>query len=152
MEVFRLVRAKYGTDLSGKGAALKGARWNSVGVEIIYTAENRSLAMAEVAVHLTLATMPTDFQMVCITIPEKISILELNEKDLPADWQQFPHTVSTQLLGDKFVRNNKYLVFKVPSVITQGDYNYLINPNHKDFSLLSVKSIEKFPFEKRLLK
>jgi len=51
MEVFRLSRAKYADQLSGYGAALKGARWNSRGVEMIYAAENRSLAMAEVLVH-----------------------------------------------------------------------------------------------------
>jgi RES domain-containing protein len=46
MELFRLCREKYIKPLSGKGAAIKGARWNSVGVELIYTASNRSLAMA----------------------------------------------------------------------------------------------------------
>ena len=48
MEAYRLSRTKFADTLSGKGAALKGARWNSIGVEIIYTAGNRSLAMAEV--------------------------------------------------------------------------------------------------------
>ena len=56
MEVYRLTRQKFASRLSGKGAAIKGARWNSPGVEIVYTAVNRSLAMAEVAVHFTLAT------------------------------------------------------------------------------------------------
>ena len=46
MEVFRLTRTKFYTSLSGKGAAEKGARWNSIGLELIYTAANRSLAMA----------------------------------------------------------------------------------------------------------
>ena len=35
MEAFRLSREKFASTLSGKGAAIKGARWNSVGVEII---------------------------------------------------------------------------------------------------------------------
>ena len=67
MEVFRLTREKFSKELSGKGAALKGARWNSIGVELIYTALNRSLAMAEVAVHFTLATLPSDYMMVTIS-------------------------------------------------------------------------------------
>lgn len=53
---YRLARKKYPVELSGRGAALRGARWNSPGTEIIYTARNRALAMAEVAVHLTIAT------------------------------------------------------------------------------------------------
>ena len=44
-----LAREKFAGSLSGKGAAISGARWNSVGIEMIYTAANRSLAMAEVA-------------------------------------------------------------------------------------------------------
>lgn len=52
MQVFRLSRKKYADVLSGQGAAIRGARWNSKGTEVIYTAENRSLAMAEVLIHL----------------------------------------------------------------------------------------------------
>jgi len=53
MEVYRLAQARYAKDLTGKGAAAKGARWNSPGEELLYTAQNRSLAMAEIAVHFT---------------------------------------------------------------------------------------------------
>jgi len=61
MEVYRLTRERFAKGLSGKGSSMMGARWNSVGVELIYTAPNRALAMAEVAVHLTLATMPSEY-------------------------------------------------------------------------------------------
>jgi len=61
MKVYRLSRLRYAGFLSGKGAAIRGARWNSVGTEMIYTAQNRSLAMAEVVVHLTLGTLPDDY-------------------------------------------------------------------------------------------
>jgi len=77
MEAFRLTRAKFANLLSGKGAAIKGARWNSIGVELIYTASNRSLAMAEVAVHFTLATLPADYMMVTINIPDSVSVQEV---------------------------------------------------------------------------
>ena len=53
MKVFRISRGKYATPLSGEGAAKYGARWNPVGIALIYTAQNRALAMAEVAVHHT---------------------------------------------------------------------------------------------------
>ena len=95
MEVYRLSREKFAGTLSGKGAAIKGARWNSVGVEMIYTAANRSLAMAEVAVHFTLATIPGDYVMMSIFIPDDISLKKLNLKDLPANWNTFPHPMTT---------------------------------------------------------
>jgi len=150
MEVFRLSREKYATPLSGKGSAIKGARWNSIGIELIYTANNRSLAMAEVAVHFTLATLPGDYMMMTITIPDNIITKQIQEADLPTDWKEFPHPGSTQKVGDDFVAENKYCVLMVPSVVTQGDFNVLINPNHKDFSRIRITKIEKFPFDKRI--
>lgn len=150
MNVYRLAREKHATPLSGKGAARYGARWNPVGIELIYTAQNRSLAMAEVAVHLTLATLPDDYCMLTIEIPDEIKVKRLSEADLPPDWKEFPHPASTQSIGRDFVTENEYCVLMIPSVVTQGDFNVLINPNHIDFPKISIKSIEKFLFDKRI--
>jgi RES domain-containing protein len=152
MEAYRLSRAKFATTLSGKGAALKGARWNSIGVELIYTANNRSLAMAEVAVHFTLATLPSDYMMISIFIPDDISLLKLNVSNLPIDWNIFPHPSTTQAIGDQFIADNKFCVLQVPSAVTQGDYNLLINPNHTDFKRIKIIGTHKFPFDKRIFK
>jgi len=51
MAVFRLAREKYARDLNGKSAAIFGNRWYSNGVEVLYTAESRALAMTELPVH-----------------------------------------------------------------------------------------------------
>lgn len=152
MEAYRLSREMYALTLSGKGAALKGARWNSIGVELIYTAGNRSLAMAEVAVHFTLATLPADYMMVTIYIPDDITLQKINAADLPSDWNAFPHPVSTQAIGDQFVADNRHCILQIPSSVTQGDYNLLIKPNHPDFARIKLIAIEKFPFNKRIFK
>lgn len=152
MEVFRLSREKFASPLSGIGAAMYGARWNPVGIELIYTAQNRSLAMAEVAVHLTLATLPEDYVMITIHVPDEIQVKELTEADLPIDWRNFPHPSSTQKIGNDFVLENQYCVLKIPSVVTQGDFNILVNPKHKDFAKIAITKIEKFPFDRRIFK
>jgi RES domain-containing protein len=152
MEVYRLSRERFAGTLSGKGAASKGARWNSVGVELIYTAANRSLAMAEVAVHFTLATLPVDYVLITIFIPDDISLQKLSVTDLPVEWNTFPHPASTQAVGDQFVTENKYCVLQIPSAVTQGDYNLLINPNHPGFKKIKIISIEKFPFDRHIFK
>ena len=152
MEAYRLSREKFAATLSGKGAALKGARWNSIGVELIYTAINRSLAMAEVAVHFTLATLPADYMMISIFIPDDISLQKLNVSDLPADWNTFPQPSTTQAIGDQFIADNKFCVLQIPSAVTQGDYNLLINPNHPDFKRIKIIEKDKFPFDKRIFK
>lgn len=152
MEAYRLSREKFAATLSGKGAALKGARWNSIGVELIYSASNRSLAMAEVAVHFTLGTLPSDYMMISIFIPDDISLQKLNVSDLPTDWNIFPHPSTTQAIGDKFIADNKFCVLQIPSAVTQGDYNLLINPNHPDFKRIKIIHMDKFPFDKRIFK
>lgn len=150
MEVFRLSRKKYAGRLSGKGASIKGGRWNSEGVELIYTALNRSLAMAEVAVHFTLATLPADYVMITVFIPDDLSVKKLHPSELPPDWNVFPHVGATQLIGDRFVRENKYGLLQVPSVVTQGDYNILINPHHPDFKKIKKIETVAFPFDERI--
>jgi RES domain-containing protein len=152
MEVFRLARERHANELSGKGAALKGARWNSAGIEVIYTAANRSLAMAEVAVHLTLATIPDDFVMLTIQIPDDVSFLKLSPSDLPLNWNAFPYPSGNQKIGDCFIRENKFCLLQIPSAVTKGDYNMLINPNHKDFVKVKITATEKFPFDKRIFR
>lgn len=150
MEVFRLTRSKYDDPLSGIGAALRGARWNSLGVELLYTASNRSLAMAEVAVHLTLATLPKDFQMVTIEIPDDIRMIQLETCDLSPNWNAFPPVRSSQSIGDNFVREGSGCILRLPSVVTKGDYNVLINPHHPDFKRIRMVAKEPFPFDKRI--
>lgn len=152
MLAYRLSRKKYAEPLSGHGAALKGARWNSVGIELIYTAANRSLAMAEIAVHFTIATLPKDYVMMSIFIPDDISIQKLTIQDLPNDWNIFPHPGSTQSIGDKFVTSNKHCILQIPSSVTSGDFNYLINPKHQDFQRIKIVELVEFPFDNRIFK
>lgn len=152
MKVYRLTREKYASSLSGIGAAIKGARWNPPGIELIYTAENRSLAMAEVAVHLTMATLPEDYMMVTIEIPDGLEIKLLAEVDLPPDWKEFPHPISTQAIGRDFVLEGKYCALKIPSAVTKGDFNILLSPNHKEFGEVAIVEMEKFPFDRRIFR
>jgi len=152
VKIYRLTRSKYSKKLSGKGSAIKGGRWNSVGVELIYCAENRSLAIAEIAVHFSLATLPNDYIMLTIEINSSIKIKEIKEKNLPDTWNEFPPIKQTQEIGDNFVNENKCAVCRIPSVVTKGDYNYLINPKHRDFFKIKISTSESFPFDKRLFR
>jgi RES domain-containing protein len=150
MRVFRLIRKKYEIELSGKGAALSGNRWNSKGTELIYCADSRALAMAEVAVHLSLSILPKDYMMVEIHIPSYVSVASISKEDLPANWSSFPHLLDTQQIGDAFVAERKNCVLKVPSAVVPGDFNFLINPHHPDFSAIRIIGQEDFPFDPRL--
>lgn len=150
MELFRLTRSKYAQSLSGVGAAKYGARWNSKGVEMLYTAANRSLAMAEVAVHFSIAMMPRDYMMLTLFVPDDVAASILTSENYPDKWNRFPVSVNTQRLGDQFIQDGKSLMMRVPSAVTQGDFNYLINPAHPDFHRVKIVQAEQFVFDQRL--
>ncbi|MCK4663244.1 MAG: RES family NAD+ phosphorylase [Bacteroidales bacterium] len=150
MIVYRLAKSKYSKDLSGKGAEISGGRWNSKGTQIIYTSESRALCVAEIAVHMNISIVPNDYNIISIEIPNDIEKKELLINKLPDGWNSFPYSNSTQLIGDSFIDSDKYLVLKVPSAVVQGDYNYLINPYHKNFKKIKLLEIESFKFNSRL--
>ena len=150
MIVYRLARSKYKNDLSGKGAAKSGGRWNSKGVAILYTSESRALCTAEAAVHIGLGNVPDDYYLVTLEIKEDVSMKELKQAEWPKDWKSFPHPDSTQQIGDDFIQENKFLILKVPSVVVQGDFNYLINPTHPEKKKIKILKTERFTFDKRM--
>jgi len=152
MEVFRLSRAIHGRTLSGTGASKQGGRWNSTGTEIIYTSANRSLAMTEVVVHFAIGSLPDGFMMMTIQVPDTISIKEIDIRTLPAAWNQFPPLKTTQSIGDLFIREGKTCLLRVPSAVTTGDFNYLMNPVHPDFKKINISGYDPFPFDRRLFK
>lgn len=154
MRVFRIEREKYlETTLQGVGAArAEGFRWNSLGTYMVYTSESRALATLEVFVHLVInEDLPLDRYYVEIDIPDMVTILELNIKDLPNGWDSKPPVKITQFIGDDFVSGNSAAVLKVPSSIVHQEHNYLINPNHPDSEKISVISISPFRFDSRLI-
>jgi RES domain-containing protein len=58
----------------------------------------------------------------------------------------------TQQIGDDWISSLKTSVLQVPSAIVRGDFNYLINPAHKDFSSIRLLSVIPFEFDSRIKK
>ena len=150
MILYRLSKALFCNDLSGKGAELAGGRWNSKGNALLYTGETRALCTAEIAVHTPLGIVPADYYLSYLEIPDNLEIVALNMEQLPKDWRSFPHSGSTQLIGDQFIKNKNSLLLKVPSAVVQGEFNYLINPGHPDIYKVRLIKNEQFLFDERL--
>ncbi len=150
MDVFRISKTKYANDLTGFGAEKFGGRWNSKGNAVLYTSSSRALALTEILVHIPVHFLQNDFSIIHLELPKSAFIKEINLKDLPKNWKQIPANKSTQIIGDLFLEENKCLALKIPSVVIEQEFNYLINPYHKDFKKVKIKSIEAFSFDKRL--
>jgi RES domain-containing protein len=152
MIVYRLSKATFADDLSGKGAEKSGGRWNSKGTPMVYSCASRALCTTEIAVHTPLGNLPTDYKLISIEIPDFVYIPEILHKELPFDWNSVPHSHSTQLIGDRFIMAGKHAVLKVPSVVVQDEFNYLINPELIKTNNIQVKIIQNFDFDVRLFK
>lgn len=152
MKVFRLSKSCYCRDLTGKGAEKSGGRWNEKGFSVVYTSNSRALCLAEIAVHIPLGIIPTDFMLTTIEFPDDVEFDEIKEDVLPSNWKVFPHSPYPQHLGTLFLKKGDRLVLKVPSAVVQGEFNYLIHPNHPDISKVKITSVEPFFFDERLFR
>jgi len=148
MIVFRLAKEAYIRDLQGIGGLYSPGRWHETGTRILYTAETFSLAKLE-----TLANspfIPKNYAVACIEIPDDVSIKELTEKDLPANWADTPAPEELRAIALDWIRENRHLVMKVPSAHSPYERNYLINPLHQDHGRLRIMEHKLHPFDKRL--
>jgi RES domain-containing protein len=152
MIVYRLCRKNYANDLSGRGAEISGGRWNGKGIAALYTSSSRALCAIEIVVHIPAGIIPKDYYMVTIELPDDAGITTLNVKELPSNWNNNPIPTSTQRIGNTFLSEQKALVLKTPSAIIKDEWNYIINPMHKDFQKVKIISTEPFSFDTRLFK
>lgn len=144
MLVYRISSPKYIEDLSGAGSKQYGGRWNDKGVAMVYFAESRAMAVMEVLVHLRPEDIDKDFILAEFEISDD-SILTINISDLPENWKEESEVETLKEIGNKFIKENKFLIMKVPSVIIEEDYNLVFNPNHPHSN--KIKLIEKRIFK-----
>jgi RES domain-containing protein len=148
MIVYRLAAEQFKDDLSGKGAEIYGGRWNPVGSSMLYTSQSRALANLEIVVNTVLGVLPIGYHILEIEIPVTASILEISSNQLPKEWRKRENY--TQLIGDNFLKQQQYLVLKVPSASVAAEYNYLINPAHPSFNEVKLLLFEPYEFDERL--
>jgi len=149
MIVYRISLAKWAGHLTASGRA---ARWNSNGHFMIYAASTRALACLENLVHRRSIGSDHLFEVTLIEIPDDLKIKKIDKEKLPANWQEYIHYPSCQAIGDAWLKENKTAVLRAPSAIITEEFNYLLNPQHPDFSRIKAHAGEKFMFDKRLLK
>jgi len=153
MVVYRLTKAKYAKKLSGLGASKSSThRWNSRGTSMLYTSQSRALAVSEVAAHLTLEELPPEQAMLTIYIPDSVSMQSIMLSSLPLGWDCWPAIAKTKAIGDAFIQENEHCVLKVPSALIGGDFNFLINSLHPQFSEIKIINNTPFVINQRMLK
>lgn len=148
--VYRICKTKYAANaFDGEGAFRFGGRWNSRGTRIVYAAGSLSLAVLEMLVHFQDDSILPDYTFIEAKIEE--NLIE-NVGKLPKNWQKSPPSFDVQKIGDDWAKQNLSAVLRVPSAMISSESNYLINPNHQDFSRITYGKPQNFTFDERLLK
>ena len=151
VRVWRITHKRYAKDaFSGEGARIYGGRFNSAGFAAVYTSGSLSLALLESLVQ----TNDREFFSSCVyfyaDIPESI-IQEYKTKMLPDGWDAIPCEPVSQRFGDQWVLGQESAVLKVPSVVLPLEWNYVLNPQHPDFSKIDFSAEVDLPMDDRLM-
>ncbi len=134
----------------GEGARRFGGRFNPPGVAVVYTAENLSLAVLELLVHLDTDVLPDDLFAIRVVLPSDAPVDVLAPEDLPSGWQRYPAPESLARIGADWVRRGTSLALVVPSAVVTVERNLVINPAHRDAKRLRVEAPTSLLLDPRL--
>jgi RES domain-containing protein len=150
LKSWRIVKAAYKNKaFTGDGARMYGGRWNSRGISVIYTAGSLALASIEMVVNLPSPKLLESFVRIPVRFKSNM-VEELPVSELPPDWQSCPISPGTRDIGDRWIKEQRSVVFKVPSVVVPEEFNFLINPAHSDFNKIEIGSPVVYHFDPRL--
>ena len=148
MIVYRISNAVYQNDLSGTGAKINGARWNSKGIPMLYTSSHISLTVLEMLVNTNFKDYSIALDLLFIKLPDDETTSEITLSKIKENWKD--DISYTKFIGDEFIKQNHALLLKVPSAVINEEYNFLINPLHTNFKKVKIQKTKSFWPDKRL--
>lgn len=151
MEVFRITHERWSGSLV---ASPYGARWNSPGTGIIYTASSRSLACLENIVHRKQTEFNERYKTTVFYIPDELKRELVSASDLPDPWFEASEQGYSicRSYGDTWAVYKSSVALMVPSAIIKNEYNILLNVDHVSFHSIKIVDVESFFFDLRLKK
>lgn len=152
MRLFRIAKTEFIRDLSGAGSRAYGGRWNRKGTALVYTSESRALAVLEYLVHVPLALAPAGLSFLRIDVPDDAEVKTVDAASLPANWKAYPPPQGLAAMGTKWALTNETLLLRVPSVVVEDEFNYLVNPSHPECKRIRPHRPERFSLDQRLLR
>ena len=148
MIVYRIIGNKYAGDISGTGSAMYGGRWNKKGSPVLYTGENKEIALLETVVHTPPMLVP-NLDILSLEIPDD-SITEIEIDQLPRNWTDYPAPTILSEIAEKWIQEGKTIALKVPSCVIHSTYIYILNCRHLEYSKVKIISRKNFHFDSRL--
>lgn len=154
MIVHRITKSKlHARDISGMGAFMSGGRWNNKGTYMLYTSMNSSLAYLENLVHFDESNLPPDLYITTLELQvTDEDVYQMPDDDYPATWQVLDNLGNKQI-GDLWMREKKYLAYKVRSAVNPSEYNCLLNPLYPGYhDRMNIRAIAPLSVDSRLIR
>ncbi len=151
MKAFRIVLRRYGATariaFSGASGFLTDGRWHMRGRYLDYAAESQSLAVLERLVHYKRFDALSPHVLYVVEVPG--SMIEVCA-DLPKGWDGPDLLPAAQRIGNRWCDEQRSPALKVPSTVTRGESNLMLNAKHPAWRWDWVVRRTPFTFERRL--
>ena len=148
---WRIVKKRFAESaFDGEGARRYGGRWNSLGSAVVYASETRALAILEVLAGLRSVKAISGYVLISVTFDDSL-ITSVEPDELPGDWRESPPRPSTQRIGDDWASRKSSAILRAPSAIVPEEFNYLLNPAHRDFERVQIGTPQDLTVDPRLL-
>ena len=84
-----------------------GGRWNKKGSPVLYTGENKEIALLETLVHTPSLLIP-ELDILTLDIPDN-SITAIEITDLPKNWAVYPAPVILSEIGERWIKESRFI-------------------------------------------
>jgi len=150
MRAWRVTKEKRATDLSGRGAAIEGGRWNDMDVPAVCMGLSPAICALETFVHAS--ARPTfPLKITCFELPDDASLyLKVEPQALPVGWASLAADRASMSFGTKWLKSASQLGLIVPSVVLPLEHNIVLNPLHPAISNVKVLDIYDFSYDKQM--
>jgi RES domain-containing protein len=149
--VYRITKERYRDQvISGLGGLYAYGRWTPRGRPVVYTSQSISLAVLEYALNYKRHGWLPASILARAAIPDDVRVELVAIADLPDNWRAPDPPGALRKIGADWLRRAETACLRVPSAIVAEESNYLLNPQHPDFTKISVGVAEPFDFVRRL--
>ncbi len=152
MRAWRIALRRFGrnpqTALGGLSGFSAEGRWHSAGRHLDYAAESLSLAILERLVHYKRFDALEPHVLYTLSIPERA--IEIAPEP-PEGWDAEDPSPAAQTVGDAWCDDQRSPALLVPSAVTPGEHNIMVNSRHPEWRWdWVISGPQPFAFDVRL--
>jgi RES domain-containing protein len=94
--------------------------------------------------------VPRFYQLIAVDIADDIAFDSIAEESLIGDWRS--DDSATRIAGDRWLREKRTALLRVPSAVVPHTVNWLLNPVHPDAAKITIAQVIRAPFDVRLFR